>query len=238
MRLPTMQSCTPRSGEQTVGTNCNTHGINFSELVALALPFVPMVRKRVDELMVQAQPGLLKYPLTIRGTWSEGTLLPKGDCLHVSPCEWVHAVIFKCAEAILSKNVECIAAWKKTLLSTPAIFIRIDQEDKIYAEANSLRQEASGFRRAVELSARQLIHNIYGLKERLEKTYNVNEGQKDKKQKELGAQVLLDFWKKEVRISAGNDMMYKEATFDTCITLYRHFAVAHSHKHTHAVIYM
>ena len=77
-------------------------GINFLWHSALAspLPFVPIVRKRVDELSSQVEPGLLKYPITIRATWSTGKKLPKGDCQRLSPCEWAHAVIFKCAAAI------------------------------------------------------------------------------------------------------------------------------------------
>ena len=33
-----------------------------------------------------------------------------------------------------------------------------------FAEANSVRQEAAGFRRAVEHSSRQLVYNIWSLK--------------------------------------------------------------------------
>ena len=80
-------------------------------------------------------------------------------------------------------------------------------------------QEASGFRRAVELSARQLIYNIWGLKERLEKKHQASSP--NKPQKELGAQALCDYWKQEVRTSAGNEMMHKKSTFDTCLTLYK-----------------
>ena len=86
----------------TLGKMSYGCGINFLWHNALAspLPFVPIVRKRVDELTSQAEPGLLKYPITIRATWSTGRKLPKGDCQRLSPCEWAHAVIFKCAAAI------------------------------------------------------------------------------------------------------------------------------------------
>ena len=41
-------------------------------------------------------------------------------------------------------------------------------DDEVYAAANSLRQEAAGYRRAVEHSARQLVYNTLGLKRRNE----------------------------------------------------------------------
>ena len=96
--------------------------------------------------------------LVIRGTWSDGSAVPKGDCNHLSPSEWVHAVLFKVASDINADiSREALETWRVTLLSTPAVFVRIDANDDAFAEANSLRQEAAGFRRAVEHSSRQLV---------------------------------------------------------------------------------
>ena len=175
-----------------------------------------MYKQRVEELMDQVTPGLLKYPLVIRGTWSDGSAMPKGECRHLSPCEWVHAVLFKVASAINAGITDtALAAWRATLLSTPAVFVRIDSDDAAFGEANSLRQEASGYRRAVEHSARQLVYNIWALKLRMEAANNETGG------KEIGAQALADFWIKSVRVAAGNQMMHKKSTFDICLTLYK-----------------
>ena len=192
-------------------------GINFlwQNSLASVLPFVPICKTRVDELMCHVTPGLLKFPIVIRASWSAGADLPRGSCVHISPDEWVHAVIFKVA-AVISSGVaaEELEQWRQTLLSVPAVFVRIDSDDKAYAEANSLRQEASAFRRAVEHSARQLVFNIWGLKARKEASMG-----KDKT--EISAQVLADFWRTEVRVAAGNQHMHKKSTFDTCLTLYK-----------------
>ena len=156
-------------------------------------------------------PGLLKYPLIIRGTWSEACAMPKGDCNHFSPCEWVHAVLFKVASEINAGiSCEALEKWRVTLLSTPAVFVRIDANDDAFAEANSLRQEAAGFRRAVEHSSRQLVYNIWSLKLRMEAS--------NKDGKEVSARALADFWIRSVRIAAGNEHLHKKNTFDTRLT--------------------
>ena len=191
-------------------------GINFfwQNSVASPLPGVPMYRQRVDELASQVTPGLLKYPLTIRATWSEGAAMPKGDCHHLSPCEWVHAVLFKVASEIKAGITDqALEKWRTTLLSTPAVFVRIDSDDEAFAEANSLRQEAAGYRRAVEHSARQLVYNIWALKLRKEAA--------NKDGKEVSAQALADFWLNSVRVAAGNEHLHKKSTLDTCLTLYK-----------------
>ena len=97
--------------------------------------------------------------------------LAKGDMLLISPDEWAHAIVFKVA-ADITNGVDGarLRAWENTLLSTPAICMRLDSDDKVYAEANSLRQQAVGYRRAVEHSARQFVYNIWGLKLRKEQS--------------------------------------------------------------------
>ena len=67
-----------------------------------------MYKQRIEELASQVMPGLLKYPLIIRGTWSEGCAMPKGECNQLSPCEWVHAVLFKVASEI-NAGISCEA---------------------------------------------------------------------------------------------------------------------------------
>jgi hypothetical protein len=49
---------------------------------------------------------------------------------------------------------EALETWRVTLLSTPAVVVRIDANDDAFAEANSLLQEAASFRRAVEHKSR------------------------------------------------------------------------------------
>ena len=118
-------------------------------------------------------PGLLKYPLIIRGAWNDGVGHAQRDCNHLSPSEWVHAVLFKVASEINAGiSCEALEAWRVALWSTPAVFVRIDANDDAFAEANSLRQEAAGFRRAVEHSSRQLVYNIWSLKLRMEAANN------------------------------------------------------------------
>lgn len=183
-------------------------GINFfwQNSITTPLPGVPMYKQRVDELASQVKPGLLKYPLIIRSTWADGSALPKGDCNHLSPCEWVHAVLFKVASEINDGiSEEALEKWRTTLLSTPAIFVRIDSDAAAFAEANSLRQEAVGYRRAVEHSARQLVYNIWALKLRKEA----------KDGKEASAQALAEFWQTSVRIAPGNEYLHKKSTFDS-----------------------
>ena len=81
-----------------------------------------------------------------------------------------------------------------------------------FAEANSLRQEAAGFRRAVEHSSRQLVYNVWSLKLRMEAANTDG--------KEVSARAVADFWIHSVRIAAGNEHFHKKNTFDTCLTLY------------------
>ena len=84
-------------------------------------------------------------------------------------------------------------------------------DDEVYAAANSLRQEAAGYRRAVEHSARQLVYNTWSLKVRKE----VANGDG----KELCAHPLADFRASEIRTSAGNKDMRQKRTFSTCMTI-------------------
>ena len=161
-------------------------------------------------------PGLLKYPLIIRGKWSEGCAMAKVDCNHLSPSEWVHALLFffnAASEINAGIAREALETWRVTLLSTPAVFVRIDANDDAFAEANSLRQEAAGFRRAVEHSACQLVYNIWSLKLRMEAA--------NKDGKDVSAHALADFWIRSVRIAAGNEHLHNKTTFDACLTLYR-----------------
>ena len=117
-------------------------GANFlwQNIIASPFPSVHIYKQRVDELACQVTPGLLKYPLVIRGTWQAGSALPKGDCNHLSPCEWVHAVLFNVASGINAGiSEEALEKWHTTHWSTPAIFVRIDSDGAAFAEANSWR---------------------------------------------------------------------------------------------------
>ena len=70
------------------------------------------------------------------------TIVERNGCVQVqNECVQNACETDAFAQAITSKDAELIEKWRKTLLSAPAVFIRLDSDEKIFGEANSLRQE-------------------------------------------------------------------------------------------------
>ena len=133
------------------------------------LPHVPVYPARVNELLAHVQPGVLKHAVVIRSSWAGGDPTPIGELQHVSPTEFLHAVLLKVADAITSgEDAAVLDSWKKLVLSTTVTFARFDQDEQVMAEAISMREEAAGYRNVVEHTARQLILNVVGVKRRLD----------------------------------------------------------------------
>ena len=139
-----------------------------------------------------------------------GQSVPKGHICRVSPCETAHAVAYRVATRIKEKAPSAeLQEWLRWLLSYPAIFIKLQTDDERYAEANSLREDASGTARAVVLTARQLVHNIAGFKAIKEKSTKTK----------IGADMLAKFWAEHVRVSKNNEHMTNKSTIDVCLTI-------------------
>ena len=88
------------------------------------------------------------------------------------------------------------------------MFNRLDNEDAIYAEANSLRHDIMGVARIATHSARQFVYNIQGFR-----------AQQEKGGKTHGAKYIAKFWVEHVRLSAGQEHMTKPGTIDTCLMI-------------------
>jgi len=81
--------------------------------------------------------------------WSSWPISTRARTCHaagrVSPDEWAHGVIFKIAERL---QVGASDAERKgrlrSLLSCPRLYMRLDTEDAIHAEANSLGHDIMG----------------------------------------------------------------------------------------------
>ena len=165
-------------------------------------PWVPIIEERVLELAEMVQPGLQKLPVIIDADMLTGAaLLANPSCNVLSPPEPVHAVLFKIEQRLNAgcDSNEC-AQWKRTLLSYPAVFKRLDSEDAKVAEHNSFRQDYMAAARAVALTARQMIYNVQGFKTRKEKGTTLS----------YGADKLHKFWQENVRISAGETHLRKK----------------------------
>ena len=133
------------------------------------LPHVPVYPSRVEELLSHVQVGVLKHAVVLRSSWSAGDSIPVGEIQHISPTEFLHAILLKIADAINSgEDASVLDEYKKLVLSTTVTFARFDQGEQVLAEAISMREEAAGYRNVVEHTARQVILNIVGIKKRLE----------------------------------------------------------------------
>ena len=176
------------------------------------LPFVPLYWNRVTDLAAMIEPGFGKHRVTVLADFPDSGHLPRGGLRHLSPCETIHAVLHACARQI--RSGECpqseLTNWLRTLLSYPGVFIKCDDDDAVYAEANSLRQDISGESEAVTFSARQLVYNIVGFKTKKESRLKTI----------LTADKLAQFWDESVRVSQKHKFMTKKSTIDTCLTIY------------------
>ena len=106
------------------------------------------------------------------------------------------------ASAPASEFVE----WLRVLLSCPMMTLcdRADFESK-FAEG----EDISGAREAVELTARQLIHNIAGFKAMQEHTTGCVI---------IGAGQIAQFYETKIRLSSQSKHLTKKSTIDCCIT--------------------
>lgn len=197
---------------QLTGVPYNAHiNMFYQSMTTSVLSFVPLYWERVIELADSkySKPAPVS-DLMLLANFATGDALPKGNLIRVSPCEPVHAFIHKFACRIRENAPASeLNEWLRICLSQPATFQNFTDDDAKYAEANSLREDATSSARAVQFSARQLIHNIMGFKKRKEAEAKTT----------LGATHIAEFWKKHIRISKGNEGMSKKSTIDTCLTV-------------------
>jgi hypothetical protein len=116
------------------------------------------------ELVKDLAPGQFTHGLVLVANFRNGANLSRGGCVRVSPDEWAHGVIFKIASSDAERK-----GWILSLLFCPFLFNRLDNEDAIYAEANSLHHDIMGAARVATRSARQLVYNMHGFKTQQEK---------------------------------------------------------------------
>ena len=191
-------------------------GVNllWSNPVHSVTPFVPLYIERVLDQAAAVNPGLQKTELTLLANFATGEQLPRGSLIRISPEEPVHAFLFKVAERLsLPCDDQEKEAWKRTILSYPAKFIRIDTDDLIFAEAQSLRLDAGNHARLVMFTVRQLCYNVYGFKRRKEAATK----------QVFGAMAIADFYKDNVRMGSEGSHMCKKNTIDTALTLMDRF---------------
>ena len=149
-------------------TNYQTH-FNFfhMDMFRCFLSFVPLYRERVVELADTTLTAPHKVStITLLANFADGTQLPKGELLRVSPCEPCHAILHKFASLIRDETTptSVLNEWLCVLLSYPCIFTQLTNDDDKFAEANSLRQDAASIARAVNFTARQMVYCIAGFK--------------------------------------------------------------------------
>ena len=191
-------------------------GINFfwQNMTFSVLNYVPIYLSRVMEYSQSITPGLLKNQLILVASFATASSMPRGHITRLSAEETSHAIVFKVATVLNnSPTAEVKKEWLRTLLSAPGVFKRLDNDDDIYAETNSLRQDIAGTARAVEHTARQLCYNVYGFKLKKEQIV------KDKVKVVFSAKDIAEFWSKSIRVAQGHEYMKKKSTIDACLTV-------------------
>ena len=192
---------------------CHVNAMWFDPLRSV-LNFVPLYWERVMEFAQDnlKDPILTRFPITVQTDFSQGVDLPKGALLRISPCETYHALLHRVATVVANpQSTESdMRLWLRVLLSFPVIFKKFKDDDARYAEANSLREDATTLSRAVRLSCRQFVRNIIGFKLRKESVKGVV----------CGAAVIAKFWEQSVRVSTGNKSNYKKSAIDCAFTLF------------------
>ena len=182
------------------------------DMYSSVLDWMPLYRERVVEYADTklTTPDMLKE-VVVLANFEHGKDLPKGRLMRLSPCEPVHAALYKFAQRIMAGAPESeLNQWLRVMLSVQFVFLRLKGADALYAEANSLREDASSFARAVVLTVRQLVYNIQGFKKNRE----------GKCKEAGGAAAIAKFWSESVRVSTDNMQITKKSTIDTCLTLY------------------
>ena len=102
--------------------------------------------------------------------------MPRGGMIRLSPDEYAHAYVFRFAREIQATNSDDILnPWLQTVLSFPTDFKRRDSLDSQYAEANSCRQDIMGKATLTHHTARQIVANVHGFKERKGKSMTSEE---------------------------------------------------------------
>ena len=166
------------------------------------IDFVPLYRERVIEYAdatLKDPSVLLKNPTIVQSDFLNGADMPAGSLLHLNPCEESHAVLHKVASLIRDGAPESVLlSWIRALLSAPFIFQKYDDPDKLYCEVNSLREDASSKGDSVSLTARQMVHNVYGFKKRKE---TQNPGTI------FSAEKIAKMWASGVRVSRSSEQM-------------------------------
>ena len=176
-------------------------------------PWVPLYKNRILEMAESITPSLLRHSIACVADDASGKGIPPrgGHLVHLSPDEWSHAIVFKIADRIKAGTPDGeMDQWLRCLLSCPFTFMRVENEEAMFAECSSQRQDILSTAAAVTHSVRQMVHNIWGFKLKME----------DNGKRQYGAQQIAQFWEK-VRLSAGQKNLMKLGTIDTCLTIYK-----------------
>jgi hypothetical protein len=201
--------------------SCHTNILsNQHDITQSQLPYVPLYRERVleyaDSMLDEPTSILQQSPLVLHGSLPSGNSYKDAPSERLSPCEPVHALVYRVATRIKENAPESeLVQWLRVILSFPTVFkgLKVVRDGTIddakYAEANSLRQDASTLARAVVLTVRQLVRNIIGFKEMKEKALKAS----------FSAASISAFFQAQVRTSADMQHLTKKSVIDTCITI-------------------
>jgi len=193
-----------------------TCGINifWTNCLGSVTPYVPISKARVLEFAANTTTGQLKNTLVAHASFHTADSMPIGDVVDLSPEELKHAVLFKVAQRIKENAPESeLVEWRRTLLSAPCTFKRVDTAQGRYAAAQNARLKilSSGF--LVRQTARQLAANIWGFKQAQQKLHGDT----------YGSKAIAKFYTDHVDKAAGTEQMHKEGTVDACLTIYDRF---------------
>ena len=124
-------------------------GINLMwvSFMRCPLPHVPVYSARVEELLSHVQPGVLKHSVVLRSSWSADDLIPLGEIQHISPTEFLHAILLKIADAIHSgEDASVLDAWKNWCLAPRSPLPGSTRTSKCWPKLSACarRQRATG----------------------------------------------------------------------------------------------
>ncbi|CAK0830711.1 unnamed protein product [Prorocentrum cordatum] len=135
----------------------------------------------------------------------------KGGMARISNPEPVFATILSLESAIRNKESdEVLMAWRKTLLSAPFSFEVVSPGEDRYWRAQNIRQQIiqTGF--IAQLSVRQWIYDVVGLKLAMEKEMA----------KEIGSEKLHKLYTDKITF-AGNQKPLSASFVDSAVTVYK-----------------
>ena len=184
-----------------------TCGVNLfhQDLLASVLSHVPLYIERVQEWADLITPTCLGTNHVFLANFDRQ--IPVGALVRLSADPYSHAVLLKVHRCLPTATKEQLREWLRVLLSVPATFKRL-AGDMVFAEANSLRNDAATHAKFVVLTPRQMVFNVAGFKAKKEQETN----------KEFGAEAISAFWKAAVRRAEGMPEMNK-SSIDMCLTL-------------------